>query len=1515
MNYRLTLYGTNMYKEVHITDNLKTISIGTDKECQLRFASDHFATLFRIDIEHRDDKYIMFCDSNIYFKTKESIGERTHFLEVGDQIAICHGETDATFFYLDFSIDFGNIQDNYNYKIQIPVGQQFTIGENEACQIQLHSHVMNGEYVTAFIDGDALLVDASNAKYGVSINGFLIRSGQVRLKERQFLSVYGHIFYYEGGYLYTCDDGSVSTYFNSEYIKLQNNSFKYPCFVRNPRQQYVMPNQKIPVLPPKAAPQEEKNDLLITILPMIVTMSVMLAVRSMMGSNGMYMIYFGVSMGMSVIMSIVNYFRGKKERKKQGKLRIINYDKYIDLKEEEVQKIRDEERLVADKMNASVQETLSRIENFDSRLFEKEKDHKDFLDVWIGTGTVEANCQVDFTKQEYVETEDVLMNYPEQMHDKYRYLENMPIALHLAHVNAIGVVGNRNKLYQFVKNMIVTIAGQHFYQDVKIFMMMNEEDVNLFGWARWFQNAADDSLSSRYFIYDEESKKRGLQFLYSELNNRKQMEKGNNRTHYVVFVYRTEVLGGHPVTNFVEEAKSLGFTFIFFDEYQEKIHHAVDQMVYLESDEYRGIIRDINDGEKTQEFNYPHVSSEEVTKAALKLACVYVDEISLESTLTKNISLYELFGIMTAYDLDLGKRWSEAEVWKTMAAPIGVLGSGQVLSLDIHETGHGPHGLVAGTTGSGKSELLQTFILSLATRFNPHEVAFVIIDFKGGGMANQFKDLPHLNGAITNIDGKQIDRSLMSIRAELLKRQELFAEFGVNRIDDYIKLQREGKTKVYLPHLILIVDEFAELKTDQPEFMKELISTARIGRSLGVHLILATQKPSGVVNDQIWSNSRFKLCLKVQDKSDSNEVIKSPLAAEIKEPGRAYLQVGNNEIFELFQSAYSGAPALIAGMDEGKAFKISKVELSGVRQIIYEQKKDEQTENESQMNALVHYIHEYCEKNNIVKLPDICLPPLPEKIPFTLEGFDYKGTDIVIPIGIYDNPERQVQNQYQLDITTGNIITIGSTQTGKTNFLQLVIRSLAELYTPKDVKLYILDFASTILKNFQNLKHVSAVVTATDDERLKNVIRILSNEIANRKKVFSEMGLSSYSAYRESGETEYPQIVVLLDNFVSFKTLFPDFMDGMLDLLREGPSMGVTFVMTSTQGSGMGQKVLSYIDQRFAFTCNETTDYGYIFDRCRLRPDEYPGRCVLKIDKTYYECQEYVSFDAEKEIDKIKEIKEFITSINNKYSEFVDDKIIDIPKQFNPEFAMKLMERSIAPYELLLGINYSNVSTVTSNMLERNCLVVSGPKHSGKYNFVKYLIEDMNARAEAENIQMYLFDNVERRFEYASELPVIKKYTTLADDFNSDILAIGQEMEARYQLLVDGNMQELDKKPMIVIMLNSSDYYEMLNSNKDVLNVYKMILTKYKVLRAFILFTDASNLLSFVGLPEILKAAKEIKQYLVFEDISTQKIFEIPPTVARKFKKKLTPGDAYYFNNAALMKMKTPFIGEITDQD
>lgn len=266
-----------------------------------------------------------------------------------------------------------------------------------------------------------------------------------------------------------------------------------------------------------------------------------------------------------------------------------------------------------------------------------------------------------------------------------------------------------------------------------------------------------------------------------------------------------------------------------------------------------------------------------------------------------------MYGVERPEELNAADRWKKSNSIVTMKALVGFRNGNTPCYLDIHERYHGPHGLVAGTTGSGKSETLQTYILSLAVNFSPEDVGFFIIDYKGGGMANLFDNLPHMIGSISNLSGNQIKRAMVSIQSENRRRQRIFAEYGVNNINGYTALYKNGDTAEPVPHLFIIIDEFAELKREEPEFMKELISVAQVGRSLGVHLILSTQRPSGTVDENIWANSKFHLCLRVQDRQDSIDMLHRTEAAYLTQAGRCYLQVGNNEIFELFQSGWSGA--------------------------------------------------------------------------------------------------------------------------------------------------------------------------------------------------------------------------------------------------------------------------------------------------------------------------------------------------------------------------------------------------------------------------------------------------------------------------------------------------------------------------------------------------------------------------------------------------------------------------------
>lgn len=362
----------------------------------------------------------------------------------------------------------------------------------------------------------------------------------------------------------------------------------------------------------------------------------------------------------------------------------------------------------------------------------------------------------------------------------------------------------------------------------------------------------------------------------------------------------------------------------------------------------------------------------------------------MHRTFPKQLSFLEMYHVNTIPQLQVEKRWQQRDSENSLQAQIGVTADGGVMTLDLHERSHGPHGIVAGMTGSGKSELLITLLLSLAINYSPCDCAFVLIDYKGGGMAKALERLPHTAGIITNLHGSLIQRSLNSMDVELLRRQRLFAQVmeqigaASMNIDVYQKLYHEHQVSEVIPHLVIVADEFAELKQQEPQFMEQLIRIARIGRSLGIHLILATQKPSGIVDDQIWSNSRFHICLKVADQTDSMDMLKRKEGAQIKTVGRFYLQVGYDELFIEGQSAYAKMPYDPQCSGLGRAF-IKEMNAEG--RILREWKREVKQAVCSECNALIDELCQLAHKHDLFP-PPLWLNPLPETLHYQAVGKD-----------------------------------------------------------------------------------------------------------------------------------------------------------------------------------------------------------------------------------------------------------------------------------------------------------------------------------------------------------------------------------------------------------------------------------------------------------------------------------------------------------------------------------------------
>ena len=917
-----------------------------------------------------------------------------------------------------------------------------------------------------------------------------------------------------------------------------------------------------------------------------------------------------------------------------------------------------------------------------------------------------------------------MVTWPETIALKYEKLPQAPVLIPLKDVTMVGIVGNKNMIYEHLKVMLVDLCVRHSYQDVQVGLMFSKEDYQKWEWVKWLRHINNETTGLRNIAYDDQSYKLLAENLYKELMNRENgsEEGGSNKknfhTRYVIFITEMFDIMSHPLSRFFHTAEDYGVTFVFCSEAEELLPDC--QKLIRLSDAGNELFDSRNAGNVLRYMSY-YLQDQSVRRFSEKMACVSVDEVSLESQLTKSITLFHMLGIFKAEDLDLKKRWEESKVYKSMAVPMGVDAKNEIVYLDLHEKGHGPHGLVAGTTGSGKSELLQTYILSTATLFHPYEVSFVIIDFKGGGMVNQFKDLPHLAGSITDIDGREIDRSLMSIHAELNKRKELFAQAGVNQIDAYIKKYRAKEVRIPLPHLILIVDEFAELKADQPEFMKELISTARIGRSLGIHLILATQKPSGVVDAQIWSNSRFRLCLKVATPEDSKEMLKTPLAAEIREPGRAYLQVGNDEIFQLFQSAYSGGSADSEISMGQRDYHICSVELNGVKDEIFVSKYEKkQGEDITQLQNVVDYIHRYCDEQEIAHLPGICLPSLSTVIRTDELVYSHYTQEISVPVGIYDDPELQVQNPVELFVSRDNTYIVGSSQMGKTILLQTILYGLMRRYTSEQVNFYLVDCGSMVLKIFEQAPHVGGVVLSNENDKCKNLFKLLFHFVDERKKILSQSGVGNYAAYLEAGHTDMPMIVVAIDNFAAFKEFFPNETDQIGSLSREAIGVGISLIITAATSNALSYRVLANFGVKLALNCNDPNEYGNLFGHCRMTPRENPGRGIFVLDKRLLEWQVAIFGKSDKEAERSQELMAFLQTLQGRKARIIPV----IPEQPDWKTYSELEGVAYLAHTgdyLPFGYDQETADVYGINLKKTYEYIISGKTRTGKTNALKIL--------------------------------------------------------------------------------------------------------------------------------------------------------------------------------------------------
>ena len=864
---------------------------------------------------------------------------------------------------------------------------------------------------------------------------------------------------------------------------------------------------------------------------------------------------------------------------------------------------------------------------------------------------------------------------------------------------------------------------------------------------------------------------------------------------------------------------------------------------------------------------------------------------------------------------DEGKIKYEKDYSGWIRCTLGMLSGGDYRTLVFSADEDGVHGMIAGSTGSGKSELLMTMILDMAAKYDPAIVNFVLVDFKGGGAFEPLKNLPHVVDVVTNLNQSAVERMFASIKAELDRRSALNTRTNMKHIVEYRKYRlhepdnrgnygkrikvkdQEIETEPY-PHLFIFIDEFAEMISNNPEYKDQLNSITRLGRALGVTLILAAQRPTGVT-DQMRANIKFRIALRVETREESSEILRRPDATYLPTgvPGRGYLQVGNENI-EMIQVAWSGAeykgkretqsPDVIWLKRQNQANDIKNeesrkvyeemVRLMGIIAEVDSIKPRKPWPNflpeKISLQTIFddHYLEDKFQLIDRSSAQGICLNrevakwinigSQPKWTPFQAQDWQTKAMRAVV--GLVDNPYNAEQLPLIVDFRQGHGVVFGASGWGKTVFLRTTLISLAVSHSPNELNIYILDLSGLQMKAFEGLPHVGAVITADEDERIKRLLRKLTDSLDIRKKKIADSGVTDLYEFN----AQYPNeamaaILVLIENFAEFRENYEPLLPPLISLVRESRAYGIHFLVSAELPNSITGKLYSLLTERYALKLSDPTEYAAIVGRGGHVLDEIPGRGFVQFERRALEFQVALPLPSDgesrsgQEGDMLRTMLRQMTSASQTISNINYPFTVEtLPDSIDwRKFGVKLplLNRPKQEVSPVLAIQDDTLQPWRFNLkLHGPHALLIGPPNSGKTTTLQSLILAIAYEYTPQEAMFVLCDFQSRLFNYGGQftlgdLPHVVGTISSPDDM---VLFVEQ---LRYECEQNAKSAKQERRAIFVIIDNYELFSEEVSTQKTVMSQLTKMAREYGTAGLHFVIS---------GAPEILRLTDDLRKQI-----------------------------------------------------